>query len=69
MELYRHSETGEEFSQLEIDDLARAYAAGRIVEWMIQDAVDDDAKLMQIVIKRSRDFGSVDDGEAIDGLI
>lgn len=59
-----------EFTQDEIDDLARGYAQGRISEWMIVDACDDDELLVRRVLIRSKDFNSsVDDGEAIDGLM
>lgn len=59
-----------ELTQQEIDDLAKGYAQGRLAEWMILDAVDDDPVLFQRIVVRSKDFNpSADDGEAIEGLI
>lgn len=59
-----------ELTQAEIDELARSYSFGRIAEWMILDACDDDETLFRRVLARSKDFiSSVDDGEAVDGLI
>lgn len=59
-----------ELTQKEIDDLAKGYAQGRLAEWMILDAVDDDQALFQRIVIRSKDFDPhADDGEAIVGLI
>lgn len=57
-------------TQTEIDDLARSYALGRIMEWMVLDACDDDESLFRLILTRSKEFNSsVDDGEAVDGLM
>jgi len=63
------SEGGEWFTQAEIDGLAQSYAQGRLTEWMLLDALDDDDKLVRIVMIRSKDFNDVNTDEAVTGLI
>lgn len=60
---------GEWFTQAEIDGLAQGYAQGRLSEWMLLDALDDDDKLVQAVKDRSKQISAVDTGEPVTGLI
>lgn len=63
------SANGEWFTQAEIDGLAQGYAQGRLTEWMLLDALDDDDKLVQTVMVRSKAFDAADTDEAVTGLI
>lgn len=63
------SVNGEWFTQAEIDGLAQGYAQGRLSEWMLLDALDDDDNLVQMVMVHSKNFESASSDEAISGLI
>lgn len=63
------SEDGEWYTSQEIEAMAKAYAQGRLTEWMLLDALDQDDKLVQTVKDMSKNFESVTSDEAITGLI
>lgn len=63
------SEDGEWYTSQEIEAMAKAYAQGRLTEWMLLDALDQDDKLVQIVKDMSTKYSPVSTDEAVTGLI
>jgi hypothetical protein len=63
------SEDGEWYTSQEIEAMAQSYAQGRLTEWMLLDALDQDDKLVQTVKDLSVKYSAATTDEAVDGLI
>lgn len=63
------SEDGEWYTSEEIEAFAKGYAQGRLTEWMLLDALDEDDKLVQTVKDLSVKYSAATTDEAVTGLI
>lgn len=63
------SEDGEWFTSEEIEAMAKGYAQGRLTEWMLLDALDEDDNLVQVVKDKSVKYSAATTDEAVTGLI